>query len=260
MFPLTALLSHAELTRRRSSSVDAVEARRAPRHVRHGNLTLFPRIERAIPVVSVEDEMDQPRVIASISNVSASGVGLIVSEELPGGLEFDCEWPQGKYPVPLRFEVVFSQQVSAGMYRVGARLIIGVLPEEPASTNFVSEQSSEEVEMNESSPVEFAGGVLKFEPTFPQPTDERSFPSPAGTMRVTSAQGFDKTETLQGATTCGWDRAISIRRSGDRLWLYVHSPGKNNGWGIFVNADQFEEAFNRVQEGASTPFISSLAA
>ena len=260
MFPLTALLSHAELTRRRSPGVEAVEARRAPRRVRHGNLTLFPRVERAVPVVASNEPVEEPRVIASISNVSSSGVGLILSEELPGGLEFDCEWPQGEFPVPLRFEVVHSQALSAGMYRVGARLIIGVLPEEAVPTDFVSEQQSEDVEISEPSPVEFAGGVLKFEPTLPQPTDEQACPSPAGTMRVSSAHGFDKTETLDGVTTCGWERSISIRRKGDRLWLYVHSPGKNNGWGIFVDADQFEAAFNRVQEGASSPFISSLAA
>ena len=274
MFPLSALLSHAELTRRRSSAPEVVEARRARRHKRYGNLTLFPRIEHAEPMVDSGETVEEPRVIASISNVSTTGVGLILSEELPGGLEFDCEWPQGEFPVPLRFEVVHSKAVSAGMYRVGARLIAGVLPEEPVPTNYVSKEQPEETGENfveitgetklsedvESSPMVFAGGILQFDPTPLEETDEKIYPAPVGTFRASSAHGFDKTETLDGQTTCGWERSISIRRKGDRLWVYIHSPGKKNGWGIFVDADKFEAAFDRVQEAAGSPFITSLAA
>jgi hypothetical protein len=85
-------------------------------------------------------------------------------------------------------------------------------------------------------------------------------PSPAGTLRISSAFGFDKTQTIQGVTTCGWERSISLRRDGDRLWVYIHSPGKKNGWGIYVNPDQFESALDSVQQSATSPFISTLAA
>jgi PilZ domain len=270
MFPLTALLSHAELTRRKSTNAEAVEARRAPRRTRYGNLTLFPRVEHPESMVPQVQYEEDPCVIASISNVSESGVGLILSEELPDGLEFDVEWPQGEYPVPLRFEVVHSRAMSAGMYRVGARLLIGVLPEEPLPTDFVSTEQPDEMDPNieisndsdsaESAAMVFAGGILKFEPNVPEQTDEKRSPSPAGTFRASSAHGFDKTETMDGVTTCGWERSVSIKRVGNRLWIYIHSPGKKNGWGIFVDPDQFESAFMRIQGAASSPFISTLAA
>jgi hypothetical protein len=270
MFPLSALLSHAELNKRKSSAVESVEARRATRQTRYGNLTLFPRVEQAQPIAASRLPMDPPRVIASISNVSASGLGLILAEELPDGLEFDVDWRGGEFPVPLRFEVVHSQPMSAGLYRVGARLIVGIMPEEPVPTDFVSmEQPADpeleigddyEVELNEASPMVFAGGILKFDPGVPEETEAMKMPAPAGTMKASAAQGFDKTQTMDGVTTCGWERSISVRRMGDRLWLYIHSPGKKNGWGIFVDADQFESMFNSVQLAATSPFVASMAA
>ena len=111
----------------------------------------------------------------------------------------------------------------------------------------------------EPSPMVFAGGVLQFEPEKRQPTMNLA-PAPAGTFRMSHAFGFDKTEKLDGVTTCGWERSIEIRRDGDRLWIYIHSPGKKNGWGIFVDPDAFEAAMDRVLEGSRSPFISTLAA
>ena len=146
MFPFSALLSHAELTQRKPASAQAVEARRATRQMRYGNLTLFPRMEYAEISRRRSQAVEKPVVIASISNVSSTGVGLILSEELPSGLEFDVAWPQGQFPVPLRFSVVHSQPVSAGMYRTGAVLVDGVMPEEAMPTDFVSmEQPDEDI-------------------------------------------------------------------------------------------------------------------
>jgi hypothetical protein len=269
---MSALLTHAELRKRSSSTVDVGEARRAPRRMRYGNLTLFPRVERAEPLIDQGIIDEEPRVIASISNVSSTGVGLIVSEELPAGLEFDVEWRIGAFggesPIPLTFEVVHSRPVSAGMYRTGARLIAGILPEEPIPTQFVSTEMPgdseadyvEQTMSEEPAPMEFAGGILKFEPQTFAPTDEQKTPAPPGTFRAASAFGFDKTEKLDGATTCGWERSITIRREGERLWIYIHSPGKKNGWGIYVSPDQFEAALARVQRAAQSPFITSMAA
>jgi hypothetical protein len=272
---MSALLTHAELTKRPSSTVDVGEARRAPRRMRYGNLTLFPRVERAEPTSDHDIIDEEPRVIASISNISTTGVGLILSEELPAGLEFDVDWRIGNFgqeaSVPLTFEVVHSRPVSAGMYRTGARLIAGLLPEEPLPTQFVSTEmpaGSEEdyIDLNttgttdEPAPMEFAGGILKFEPQTFEPTDEQKSPAPPGTFRASSAFGFDKTEQLDGVTTCGWERSITIRREGERLWIYIHSPGKKNGWGIYVSPDQFEAALARVQQAAQSPFVTSMAA
>ena len=85
MFPLYELLTHAELSKPRSVSADIVEARRTPRYSRCGNLTLFPRVERPEPIDPLEEE---PRVLASMSNISTTGLGLIHDGELPEGLEF----------------------------------------------------------------------------------------------------------------------------------------------------------------------------
>ncbi len=268
MFPMSALLTHAELTKKRSSVTNVGEARRANRRMRYGNLTLFPRVERAESLVAQSAIEEEPRVIASISNVSSSGVGLIVNEELPAGLEFDVNWQHGEFPVPLTFEVVHSRPVSAGMYRTGARLIAGVLPEEESPTEFVSmeipgDADEDTVDMSmplEPAPLQTASGILKFEPQTFAPSEAQKTPAPAGTFKASAAFGFDKTEHLQGVTTCGWERSITVRRDGDRLWIYIHSPGKKNGWGIYVSPDQFEAALARVQRAAESPFISSMAA
>jgi hypothetical protein len=302
MFPLTELLSHAELTKRQSRA-ERADARRAPRRTRYGTLTLFPCLEKHEPVIEDDESAEERWLVGSISNVSTSGVGLILADKLPNGMEFDVQWPEGDYPIPLRFEVVHSRPISAGLYRTGARLIAGVLPEQAVPTNFVSVDSpemdsadidvptdtefSESIELNseapaspvgvgddteyyeqastqassyeQASPVVFAGGILKFEPQVPD-RQSQATPVPAGTFRASHALGFDKTETLNGVTTCGWDRSVQIRRDGDRLWIYIHSPGKKNGWGIFVDSEKFQSAFDRIQQAAQSPFISTLAA
>jgi len=264
MFPMSALLSHAELTKRKTSNKQAAEGRRAVRFNRHGNLTLFPRVERGQPIERptgrTAESQEEPTVVASISNVSTTGVGLILSEELPNGLEFDVQWPQSKFPVPLRFEVVHSQQVSAGLYRTGARLVAGVLPAEPMPLNYINQEQPDETDSNETATIAFIGGVLNFEPDMPSPESDQASPTPPGTLRAASAFGFDKTEKIDGITTCGWERSISLRREGSRLWIYIHSPGKKNGWGIYVNPEEFESALDRVQQSASSPFITTLAA
>jgi hypothetical protein len=272
MFPLYELLSHAELSNPRPAPAAAiVEARRAPRLSRYGNLTLFPCVERPEPIDDLEEE---PRVIAALSNMSRSGVGLIHSDEMPAGMLFDVQWETSDASIPLRFEVVHSRATSAGMYRTGARLICGELPElpmppttqlalpapaaEPAVEPAAVVEATEFIEP-ESFPIRGAG-VLRYEPDPIEDSSEPAAPAPPGTFSAAAAFGFDKTERLDGVTTCGWERSVEIRRAGDRLWIYIHSPGKKNGWGIFVDANQFESALARVQSTASSPFISTLAA
>jgi hypothetical protein len=276
MFPMQALLSHAELTKAKPTT-ETAEARRAPRRARCGNLTLFPCVVRAEPVFTT-DVPAEVRVIASISNVSTTGVGLIAAELLPEGLEFDVHWDQCEPARALRFEVVHSRPAVAGMYRVGARLIAGELPDEPAITATVrdgfhadddlTESPTEfadepEYDLEDENPVRRAGGIMKFAPDLPDPRERSARdrePAPPGTFKASAAFGFDKIEKLDGQTTCGWDRSIELRRDGDRLWLYIHSPGKKNGWGLYVDADRFEAALDRIQSAARSPFITSMAA
>jgi hypothetical protein len=106
-----------------------------------------------------------------------------------------------------------------------------------------------------------SGGIMRYEPESSLADDDADPALPPGTFAVAHAAGFDKTERLDGATTCGWERSVEIRRVGARLWIYIHSPGKKNGWGIFVDADEFESAFARIQDAAEKPaFVTTLAA
>jgi hypothetical protein len=274
MFPLYELLSHAEVAHPKAAPAKLVEARRCPRVQRYGNLTLFPCVERPEPIDELEGE---PRVIAALSNMSAGGVGLLHSDEMPIGLQFDVQWETTEATIPLRFEVVHSRPTSAGMYRTGAQLVLGEIPELPMPAAMApmtqpalaapveSADGADAIQTDEdhdNAPTSFpihGGGVMRFEPDAPASIESAA--APPGTFIAAAAFGFDKTERLDGVTTCGWERSIEIRRVGDRLWLYIHSPGKKNGWGIFIDPDQFESALARVQHAASsTPFITTLAA
>ncbi len=298
MFPLSALLAHAELKTRaqRPSSDDpgGADARRAVRITRYGNLTLFPRVERGEPVDAapayaagesmpadvIDAVWEEPRVVATISNVSTTGVGLICQDELPTGLQFDVNWAEGDRPGPVRFEVVHTKPLSAGMYRTGARLVAGELPAEPVPTPFVRrfELASEaeppapapspmaivpvaEARMPMAVPMSLVrDGVMSLSRVPAEPSHARPRPAPPGTFDAAAAGGFEKTERLDGVTTCGWERSIELRRDGGRMWIYIHSPGKKNGWGIFVDPDAFEAAVGRVQAGAGSPFIATTLA
>ena len=272
MLPMHELLSHAELSQSKPVSAEVLEVRQSPRRPRCGNLTLFPRVTGMEPLDSLEDE---PSIAASLSNISTEGLGLVHCDELPTGLEFDIQWHAGESYVPLRFQVVHSRRTSLGLYRTGARLIAGELPTAPPPIQFApvnlptyepAETSSQVVIETEPAPTEnpitpptVYSGIMKYEP---EPAIDESPAAAAlpGTFPISSAFGADKTENLPGATTCGWERSLEIRRVGDRFWLYIHSPGKKNGWGIYVNANQFQSAFDRVQQAAQSPFITTLAA
>jgi hypothetical protein len=278
MFPLYELLSHAESANPKPVPPQVVEARRSPRRSRCGSLTIYPRLVRPDTFDPMLDE--EPQVVASMSNISGSGMGLILGEELPAGMEFDVDWQSGEASVPLRFQVVHSRAVSGGMYRSGARLIHGQLPEEPAVSEVSASHAStmspapviqkievQEVEAEQPEAVEMvpvsSSGIMRYEPASYDASEASSQHEAEvpGTFKIANAFGFDKTERLDGATTCGWERSIEMRRVGPRLWVYIHSPGKQNGWGIFVDANQFESALSRVQDAAETPaFVTTLAA
>ncbi len=306
MFPLSALVAHAELRTRAKAADDGpgpADARRATRVTRYGNLTLYPRVERGLmadaafaPGETMSPEIidavwEEPRVVATISNVSPSGLGLILAEELPTGLEFDVNWDEGDRPGPVRFEVVHTKPLSAGLYRTGARLIRGELPAEPVPTPFVRrfELTSDapppsatpaappvpatppamgppspggpDEPLFEPRPLSLVrDGVMSLTRVPAEPLMSDRQPAPAGTFRASHAAGFEKTERLDGVTVCGWERSIEMRRDGDRMYVYIHSPGKKNGWGIFVDPDAFEAAVNRLQAAAGSPFVATTLA
>ena len=289
MLPLHALLSHAELTKTPPASPEQTDARTTPRRPRYGNLTLYPLVHRPEPVDPLTDE--EPTLAASISNISRQGLGLISGDDLPAGTQFDVRWAMDGGIQLMRFVVVHSRPTLDGMFRTGARLLAGELPEEPApmplpeSATPVLMQPPAPSEATVVEPIRLVGdadiagsigladeaaaisepelfidpGVLHIEPSLP-PALMPAHDVPAGTFQMSAASGFEKVERLDGVTTCGWERQIEMRRVGERLWLYIHSPGKKNGWGIFVDPDQFEAALTRVQESATSPFISSMAA
>ena len=302
MFPLSALLAHAELktrAKRPPAEPSGADGRQAVRVTRYGNLTLYPRVERGEPLrksnpfapgESMPDEVidavwEEPKVVATLSNVSTTGVGLILNDELPAGLQFDVNWAEGDRPGPVRFEVVHTKPLSAGLYRTGARLVAGELPAEPVPTPFVRrfELASEAVETAPTSAMTLipAGapeeppcdqrpmplslvrdGVMALSrvPVDPPPADPDRRSAPPGTFNATLAGGFEKTERLDGVTVCGWERRIELRREGHRMWVYVHTPGKRNGWGLYVDADRFEHAVGRVQAAAGSPFVATTLA
>lgn len=298
MFLFHELLSHAELLKRKPTAVlshTAADGRRAERRQRCGQVTLYPLVARLNPMNSMEE---QPRVAAALTNISTTGVGLVHSEELSTGLEFEIRWDTNGRPTAVRLQVVHCRPMPAGMYRTGARLVAGVLPQEPelrviaspaeevievepavaeTSDNSIANESHDSIpthhlridstdatddfseQVNPSN--HLLPGVLRFEPVPAQPPlDEAIAPAPAGTFKIANALGFDKTERLEGVTTCGFERSIEFRRDGQRLYLYIHSPGKKNGWGIYVDSSQFQSAFDRVQSTAKSPFITTLAA
>ncbi len=184
----------------------------------------------------------------------------------------------------MRFEVVHTKPLSAGLYRTGARLVAGELPAEPVPTPFVrrfeivpDRGAAPEAELVAvESPVD-GPGEARPEPTAPRmslvrdgvmalsrvPADAPASdarPAPAGTFNAAAAFGFEKVERMDGVTTCGWERSIEMRRDGRRMWVYIHSPGKKNGWGIYVDADAFEAAVGRVQAAAGSPFVATTLA
>ena len=259
---------------------------------------MYPVVARREPIDPLEEP---PRIAAALSNVSTTGIGLVHSEEMPEGLEFDIRWDIGDRTTPIRLQVVHCRPTTAGVYRTGARLVSGVLPEEPELRTIAgpAEEVIESTACNiepqagmcvdtsvlmdllqiDSEPAEqpeavvdttgtdepaepqdhLMPGVLRFEPVPAQPPLDTPA-APPGTFAMSRAFGFDKTERLEGHTTCGFERNIELRRDGNRLYLYIHSPGKKNGWGIYVDPNEFEAAFARVQEAAKSPFITTLAA
>ncbi len=220
MLPLLALVSHAELSGSKRQSKKNLEARSSPRAGRFGNLTLHPRTAQMWPI---DQRQHASSIVASLSNVSESGLGLIHCDPMAVGSEFDVDWPQAGDDRRPRFVVVHSRPMGAGMHRSGARLIAGAIPR--AAIAGASKASKPLL------------SLVKSEPP-----------------------NSNQVQRLDGVTVCGWERQLEISQAGNRMWIYIHSPGKKNGWGIFVDAESFESAQRSVREtGEMNPSGRSAA-
>jgi hypothetical protein len=71
-------------------------------------------------------------------------------------------------------------------------------------------------------------------------------PAPADVTRCPGAVQLVKAEHLHGTTPFGFERELDLCQIDGRLWLYIHSPGKRNGWGIYVDPRQLRAALARL--------------
>jgi hypothetical protein len=46
--------------------------------------------------------------------------------------------------------------------------------------------------------------------------------------------------SIAGKTVSGWERVLDIRAEPDRLWINMHPPDRESGWGMFVDREAFE--------------------
>ncbi len=47
--------------------------------------------------------------------------------------------------------------------------------------------------------------------------------------------------SLSGTTVSGWERVLDIRAEEDRLWINMHPPDKESGWGMYLDRGAFEQ-------------------
>lgn len=285
MFPLYELVTHAESSKVRSVPAKAAEARRSPRRPRFGNLTLYPLVDRPEPLDPLEED---PTVIAAVSNVSRHGMALVHSDPMPEGTVFDVDYEHDGERIPVQLEVVYTRQIAPRMYRTGARVISKtLLPDEPmpepirerltpmelaasptgdnaqpaapaAESPLPAQVASERIEAARILPER---GVMRIEPArSATPAGAPAF-TPPNTLRISDATPqIVTTQRLNGVSPCGFDRNVEVSRSGDRLWIYIHSPGKKNGWGIYVSPAEFQAALAASQGAAARTTGVSLAA
>jgi len=251
MFPLCELVTHVEAAQPKSGWVRVLDSRRSPRRPRFGTLTVYPHDGQPQPP---DAHCEEPRAVVSLSNVSGTGIGIVHDQPLPVGSILRTAWRVRELQIPVRFRVVHSQVVARGIYRTGAKLMID---DEPAV-----QPADEVAPMAAPPPIEptacaTSDGVMSIEPSPATDHIPGLTPAPADVVRMPGAVQLVKAERLSGITPYGFERELEICRIGDRLWLYIHSPGKRNGWGIYLDPGQLGAALARL---ATEPAAGSLAA
>jgi hypothetical protein len=82
-------------------------------------------------------------------------------------------------------------------------------------------------------------------------------PAPADVTRCTGAVQLVKAEHLHGVTPFGFERELDLCQIDGRLWLYIHSPGKRNGWGLYVDPRQLRAALAKLDAGPNARPIAA---
>ncbi|HEY2587838.1 MAG TPA: hypothetical protein VGI81_18985 [Tepidisphaeraceae bacterium] len=273
-----------------------MESRRAPRTTRVGSVMLYPRTGRE-EHEPTDPTFEDPAVVASVSNVSRTGLGLVHEEALSPGTLFEIDWEAADGEcVPLTLQVVHTRPIAPRMYRTGARVVSEqLIPVEVTAADAPAPVVSRPPTVRVVQPAAISGAencgagfqactaadagleacttthlsdrpalqnVMRIDAPagFCAPDDSHA-PMPAGTLRVVpGGTRFATTQRVQGASPCGFDRQVEVCRVGRKLWIYIHSPGKKNGWGIYVDPNEFEAAMNAVRGQISHPTVMTLAA
>jgi hypothetical protein len=80
-----------------------------------------------------------------------------------------------------------------------------------------------------------------------QPGEKRPAAREQG-FDASAAPGFarNRTASLTGRTRIGSDRIVDLRLDGGRIRVHLHPPGRDSGWGIFIDAQQFRTTIEQL--------------
>jgi hypothetical protein len=123
--------------------------------------------------------------------------------------------------VPLLYTIRHRRPVREG-FRIGAELTRVLGADLPASETPQPQSSS-------------------------QPREKRPVAQEQG-FDASAARGFvrNRTASLTGRTRIGSDRIMDLRLDGSRIWVHLHPPGRDSGWGIFIDAQQFRTTIEQL--------------
>ena len=94
--------------------------------------------------------------------------------------------------------------------------------------------------------------ALAFEVVYCRPAGKGSFQVGAKLPEQAAAQRRANFQTsISGKTVSGWERVLDIRADDDRLWLNMHPPDRESGWGMFIDRDELEAALQPPIERAA---------
>jgi hypothetical protein len=60
--------------------------------------------------------------------------------------------------------------------------------------------------------------------------------------RATPQRRANFQTSITGKTVSGWERVLDVRAEEDRLWINMHPPDRESGWGMFIDRSELEAA------------------
>ena len=85
--------------------------------------------------------------------------------------------------------------------------------------------------------------ALAFEVVYCRPSGKNSYQLGAKLPeRPKSSPRTSFERSITGKTVSGWERVLDIRAEEDRLWINMHPPDRESGWGMFLDRDEVEAA------------------